>query len=78
MKNKSKKIIFAAIVILAILIAGTVYWRIKEITQGGPSSSALSDQIFKKANPVKDNIPDTNPFVNTETNPIKQIIKNPF
>ena len=40
---------------------------------------SLGSQILEKTqNPVKDNLPETNPFSRTETNPLKRIMKNPF
>ena len=29
-------------------------------------------------NPIKEKLPETNPFSDTETNPLKRVIRNPF
>ncbi len=41
--------------------------------------AGLGAQLFEKAaNPVKESLPETNPFEQVNTNPIDKIFKNPF
>ena len=43
------------------------------------ASAGLGTKLFERTqNPLKDKLPQTNPFVGNETNPLKNVIKNPF
>ena len=81
--EKSKKnllMIAGAVVIIVIIGAGIWYWRGRTSVPGTPTGEApstIGGQIFEKK-PVKDALPETNPFSDSETNPLKRVIKNPF
>ena len=77
-----------AVFVLILAVAAIWYW------QKGKSSPPISPQphidqkiadislgsriLEKTQNQINDALPETNPFPNTETNPLKRIIKNPF
>lgn len=88
------KTIVISIGILAVFAAGIFYWQNGRGPQdashsgGAPSSGVFSDkpseatsvgaQVFlRSSNPLKDEIPETNPF-REDSNPLKDIYKNPF
>ena len=82
------------ITIFALILAGVGFWYWQKGKSPTPFSSqpvsqpqvtqktadiSLGSQILQKTqNPAKDKLPETNPFSNTETNPLKRVIKNPF
>lgn len=90
-KMKSKIIIIAVLVIFAI--AGLVWYLQKGNKQGAPQlnqaksqqqapapkEEGLGAEVYEKAqNPVKDEVPETNPIKNVKTNPFKEEYSNPF
>lgn len=88
MESKSKTIAIAAIVALVAAAGiGFWYWQ-KKGGQGIGQQATLSQaeiegslggQLFEKTqNPIKDKLPPTNPFEETETNPLKDVYQNPF
>ena len=86
MNLKSKPIILVYIAVAVIIVAaGFWYWQSKKTTQTAPTAStpvptmsvteeaggSIGAVIFEKTqDPLKENIP--------ETNPLKNVIKNPF
>ena len=76
-------------VLLALILAAAGFWysqskRAATTGQGKtqPNEEAMSAgfgaQILEKAqNPVKDKLPETNPF-QKNTNPLKNVYQNPF
>lgn len=90
-ENKQKTIIIA--VTAALIIAtgiGFWYWQSKNVTpqtttalfnQLSPAEAkdTLGGQILGKTqNPLEGELPPTNPFEKTETNPLKDVYRNPF
>ena len=83
---KSKPVIISAVVIVVVAaVVGFWYWHNKKlvITSPAPTTPATTDksigsQVFEKANnPIKDKVPETNPF-KTQTNPFTKTETNPF
>ena len=71
------------IAIVVLIGIGVWYFQMKnasEIPGAIPREEAsLGAQLFEEsANPVKENLPETNPFEQVNTNPIDKIYKNPF
>ena len=78
------------VVVALLLIAGAVFLyrsktKVEVAPPASPTSETLGEKIYEKAqNPIKDELPQTNPFetkVNpfeTETNPFQGVYKNPF
>lgn len=90
MENKSKIFVIAAIVIV-IAGAGFWYWSRKKaatpktapalFSELSPEKAedTLGSQILGKTqNPLKGELPPTNPFEKNETNPLKDVYVNPF
>ena len=82
---------YIVIVALFLLAFGLVFWKLRadrqnqkpaEFTpkkdQTEPAASLGAEVYEKTQNPVKDEVPRTNPFKDTSTNPIEQSYKNPF
>ena len=75
------------ILVIILLIGGGVYFLISsgkiptpliKNKQTQPQPQSLGEQLYTQTkNPIKDKIPETNPF-KVETNPIKAIYPNPF
>ena len=84
----------AGITIFVLICAVVGFWYWQKGKSSAPSSSqpvsqpqvtkktadiSLGSQILQKTqNPAQDKLPETNPFSDTETNPLKRVIKNPF
>ena len=85
-EKKTKIILVVAIAVLVIIAgAGFWYWPGKEGVLPPPEPESLGEKIFEKAqNPIKDELPQTNPFetksnpFETEVNPFQGVYKNPF
>ncbi len=77
------KTIAIAVLILALIVGGIWYWWARK---AAPGSAGLGERIFEKVqNPLKDELPQTNPFKaesnpfqKAETNPFQNTYKNPF
>lgn len=80
------KLILATVAILIVAAALGAYWKfgptkiapveVKNSTESDAPS--LGEALYEDAaNPVKNVVPETNPF-SGETNPLKAIYKNPF
>lgn len=75
----------AAVFVLALVGIGFWYWQKKspapvsptQINQKTADISLGSQILTKTQNPVRDKLPETNPF-QTETNPLKVKYLNPF
>jgi len=93
MNQKSIIIIVVVVVLVVLAIGGFWYWQNKKAGETVPAEekagveepAGLGAQIFESVqNPVKDRLPDTNPFsadtnpFDTPTNPFKSEYKNPF
>ena len=94
MGNHKSKVIGIGVSIVVLIVAGLGFWywqskrAVPTISPGTNGKASLNEstvsagfgaQVLEKTqNPIKDRIPDINPFPNTETNPLKRIIKNPF
>lgn len=74
----------AAVVVAVIVLAALGFWyfgvKKSEAPRGEAGPEALGEALFEKAqNPVKDALPETNPFqTETKTNPLKDVYQNPF
>ena len=75
------KIVLIIILILALL-GGVAYFLISSGKLSNPlnkntQTTSLGGQIYNQTqNPLKDKIPETNPF--SKVNPFKGVYKNPF
>lgn len=82
MAKKDYFIIFAALVALAV---GAWYWQSRDYRVPIPepkvaaTAERLGAELLEKAqNPLKDELPQTNPFEQAETNPFIDVYENPF
>lgn len=74
-QNKPRLIAVAALAVV-LIAAGIWYWRHRSAP--ATPTSTIGAELFDKAkNPLKDQLPQTNPF-KTETNPFKNTETNPF
>ncbi len=70
------------IIVLILLLVGGAYYLISSGKLSNPlnkntATSSLGGQIYNQTqNPLKDKIPETNPF--GKVNPFKGVYKNPF
>lgn len=78
--------LYITLVIVVLLIVAFALWQQGILRPGGlsptpaqsePVPESLGGDIHDSANPVKDRLPETNPFQETETNPFEGY-KNPF
>lgn len=93
MANKQKMSIIGAIAIL-VIAAGVVFWYMsanrrmenplkqqtltKELSPEEAQDTLGGQILGKTQNPIEGELPATNPFEETETNPLKDIYRNPF
>lgn len=93
MQSKQKISIIGAVAIL-VIASGVVFWYVSSsqrieaplepqtLTKESSVDEAkdtLGGQILGKTqNPLEGELPATNPFEKTETNPLKDVYKNPF
>ena len=87
-RDKINPLIVGSAIFVLILVMAFWYWQNRKSSEpiASPTQvsqkvaeSSLGSQILKKIqNPIKDKLPETNPFSAAETNPLKKIIKNPF
>lgn len=86
LSQKNNVITMVAIVVAVVLILLGVWWWQKdqktEIAPGEPigeeKPAGLGSELYESVNnPVEGKVPETNPF-KTETNPLKDVYKNPF
>ena len=80
----------AGITIFVLIFAVVGFWYWRKGKSSLPVSSqpqvdqktadiSLGSRILEKTqDSIKDKLPETNPFSDTETNPLKRVIKNPF
>lgn len=69
------KLIAVAVLALILVAAGIWYWQRNRLT----APPTLGSELLEKArNPLKDEVPETNPFKKVETNPFKEAESNPF
>ncbi|MBI4114811.1 MAG: hypothetical protein HY445_03140 [Candidatus Niyogibacteria bacterium] len=91
MDFKSKPTFFISIVIVIIIAAiGFWYWQSKkavprrtvapfsELTPAEARDTLGGQILGKTQNPLEGELPPTNPFEETETNPLKDVYRNPF
>lgn len=81
------KIIIGVGAVLLVLI-GLIFWLWSKKVITVPQKptvmpikiqETLGEQVFEKSqNPIKDKLPETNPFENEKVNPLKDIYTNPF
>ncbi len=70
------------IIVLVLILVGGAYFLISTGKIANPlnkntATTSLGGQIYTQTqNPIKDKIPETNPFV--KVNPFKGVYKNPF
>lgn len=86
-KNKIIAITIVAIVVL-LVIAGVVFLLLRSRRVVPTStiqlneeevSAGLGAQLLEKANnPIKDKLPETNPFQTDVANPLQDVYQNPF
>ncbi len=89
----NKKLIPIVAVVLILLAGGVGFWYWSQRKAAAPkTTTALSNQlspagaedtlggqiIGKTQNPLEGELPPTNPFEKTETNPLKNVYRNPF
>lgn len=74
MDSKPRLIALAAVAI-ALIAAGIWYWQRR--SPENPAGTIGADLFEKAQNPLKDELPQTNPF-KAETNPFKNTESNPF
>lgn len=75
MENRVK-LVAAAVLALVLVAAGIWYWQSRR-TEPEPGPT-IGSEIFEKAqDPLKDELPETNPF-RAETNPFEKTEVNPF
>lgn len=76
--NRSR-VIAVAVFVIALAVAGIWYWQRPEPAPPAETpAQAIGGELFEKAqNPLKDELPQTNPF-KAETNPFKNTETNPF
>lgn len=69
------RLIALAVAAIALIAAGIWYWQRR---QPEALDQGIGAELFEKAqNPLKDELPQTNPF-KAETNPFKKTETNPF
>ena len=84
--DRKAKLTVAVVLAILLIAAGAWYWRARRALPPPPPPPSLGGEIFEKAqNPLKDELPqtnpfkaETNPFQNTETNPFIGTYENPF
>mgnify|MGYP001558929687 CR=1 FL=1 len=82
----AKKILIIVVIAAFVLIAASYwYWKsykseLIAVPEGvAAPAEQLGADIFEKAqNPLKNELPTTNPFKQAETNPIVDVYRNPF
>ncbi|MBI2010812.1 MAG: hypothetical protein HYS89_01070 [Candidatus Colwellbacteria bacterium] len=83
---KNFLIIGLGLSVLLIALGGIWYWKSRKVEESTPAvteeedeaSATLGAEIFEKSeNPIKDEVPETNPF-EAETNPFEGAYQNPF
>ncbi|MBI4132308.1 MAG: hypothetical protein HY474_01615 [Candidatus Sungbacteria bacterium] len=75
--NKSR-LIAALVLAAALAAAGIWYWQRRSVKPPEVPAQTIGGEIYEKAqNPLKDELPETNPF-KTEANPFKNTETNPF
>ena len=82
MESKSR-LIALAVAAIVLIAAGVWYWQRRSAEA---PADTIGAELFEKAqNPLKDELPqtnpfkaETNPFKNTETNPFIDTYENPF
>ena len=90
MNSQSKISPVAVGVVLALVVvigAGFWYWRSRKVATVERSTTQLTKEavsvgfgaqvLEKSQNPIKDRIPETNPF-EKNANPLRNVYKNPF
>ena len=69
------RLIALAVIVIALIAAGIWYWQRRPAEA---PAGTIGAELFEKAqNPLKDELPQTNPF-KAETNPFKNTESNPF
>ena len=73
------RMIALAVLVIALVAAGIWYWqRGQAVPPADMPVKTTGAELFEKAqNPLKDELPQTNPF-KAETNPFKNTETNPF
>ncbi len=75
----------AIVAVAALILLGVWWWQKSQKTETLPAAqigeekpAGLGGQLYESVkNPVEGKVPETNPF-KTETNPLKDVYKNPF
>lgn len=77
-QNRSRLMVLALLA-AALIAAGVWYWQRRQPAPPAETPvEAIGGDLFEKAqNPLKDELPQTNPF-KAETNPFKNTETNPF
>lgn len=80
MQIMNKKVLVVALIVaVAVLVGGYLAWQKLSGPKVVEPPKSLGGQIFEEAaNPIKEKLPETNPFTETETNPLDAVYKNPF
>lgn len=77
--DQRAKLVAVIILAAALIAAGIWYWQRRQPAPPAETPvEAIGGELFEKAqNPLKDELPQTNPF-KAETNPFKNTETNPF
>lgn len=83
-QKNNMNLIIAVIVIAVLILAGAWWWQKNKKPEttspqiGEQEPAGLGGQLYESVNnPIEGKVPETNPF-KTETNPLKDVYKNPF
>jgi len=79
MRMNKKVLVAALIVAVAVLVGGYFAWQKLSAPEVADPPKSLGGELFEEvANPIKEKLPETNPFTEAETNPLDAVYKNPF
>ena len=88
-QSKINPVIVGGVVFVLIVLIGAGFWYrqsrqattnerdIKQPDEAAVSAGFGAQILEKSQNPIKDRLPETNPF-EKNTNPLKDVYKNPF
>ena len=80
----NKTIVIAIAAVLVFFAVGALYWSERKFQPfsepeiAAPAERLGAELLEKSQNPLKDELPSTNPFKQVETNPFVDVYKNPF
>lgn len=76
----NKKVLVVALIVVAVFAVGGYFvWQKLSAPKVAEPPKSLGGELFEEvANPIKEKLPETNPFTEAETNPLDAVYKNPF